>query len=163
MLLTVEYCRAAALGQFFTQYIPTTLLMSYLKLNLLYFQIMLQFYTARQLIQPVQQALQVDLGNIREWVCLNKLVLNTNKTKVCMIRKIAKYLPGRILRQTTQALIGSQVNYCSVVWGNASASEIRRLQIAQNKAAKDCLKVDIWLFCWSHAQCSWLVINQQDN
>ncbi|CAB1353175.1 unnamed protein product [Coregonus sp. 'balchen'] len=75
--------------------------------------------------------------------------------------RIAKYLPGEILKQTTQALIGSQVNYCSVVWGNASASEIRRLQIAQNKAARDCFKVEIWLFCCSHAQCSWVVINQQ--
>ena len=34
-------------------------------------------YTARQALQQVQQALQVDLGNIREWVCRNKLVLKT--------------------------------------------------------------------------------------
>ena len=54
-----------------------------------------------------------------------------------MIGRIAKYLPGKILKQITQALIESSVNYCSVVWGNAPASEIRRLQIAQNKAALD--------------------------
>ena len=56
------------------------------------------------------------------------------------MRRIAKYLPGKILKQITQALIGSQVNYCSVVWGNASSSEVRRLQIAQNKAARIVLR-----------------------
>ena len=57
-----------------------------------------------------------------------------------MIRRIAKYLPGKILKNITQALIESQVNYCSVIWGNASASEISRLQIAQNKAARIVLR-----------------------
>uniref|UniRef100_A0A674AJ45 Reverse transcriptase domain-containing protein n=1 Tax=Salmo trutta TaxID=8032 RepID=A0A674AJ45_SALTR len=155
-------------------------------------------YAAGQSVQQVQQALQGDLENIREWVCQNKLVLNTKKTKVmlvcstrkrpkqhgiqlsmggvqieevaetkllgvqldnclswssqitnlckkiiktaCIIRRIAKYLPGKILKQITQALIESQVNYCSVVWGNASSSEVRRLQIAQNKAARIVLR-----------------------
>ena len=57
-----------------------------------------------------------------------------------MIRRIAKYLTGKILKQTTQAFIGSQVNYCSVVWGNSSASEIRRMQTEQNKAARRVLR-----------------------
>ena len=39
-------------------------------------------YAARQL---VQQASQGDLENIREWVCQNKLVLNTKKTKVMLV------------------------------------------------------------------------------
>ena len=80
-----------------------------------------------------------------------------------MIRRKAKYLPRKILKQTTQALIGSQVNYCSMVWVNATQSDIRRLQIAQIKAARSFLKVEIRFFCCSHAQLSWLVINQQDN
>ncbi|CDR01294.1 unnamed protein product, partial [Oncorhynchus mykiss] len=58
----------------------------------------------------------------------------------CIIRRIAKYLPGKILQQITQALVESQVNYCSVVWGNASSSEVRRLQNAQNKAARIVLR-----------------------
>ena len=63
-----------------------------------------------------------------------------------MIRRISKYLPGKILKQITQALIESQVNYCSVVWGNASVSELRRLQIAQNKAARIVLR---WRYGYS--------------
>ena len=164
-------------------------------------------YAARQSVQQVQQALQGDLENIRKWVCQNKLVLNTKKTKVmlvcstrkrpkqhgiklsmggvqtfgsaarqllimvvsislyiktaCIIRRIAKYLPGKILRQITQALIESQVNYCSVVWGNASSSEVRRLQNAQNKAARIVLCGDVVLLLSSYAM--FLVINQQDN
>uniref|UniRef100_A0A8K9X353 Reverse transcriptase domain-containing protein n=1 Tax=Oncorhynchus mykiss TaxID=8022 RepID=A0A8K9X353_ONCMY len=152
-------------------------------------------YAARQ---SVQQALQGDLENIRKWICQNKLVLNTKKTKVvlvcstrkrpkrhgiqlnmggvqieevaetkllgvqldnclswssqitnlcktniktaCIIRRIAKYLPGKMIQQITQALIESQVNYCSVVWGNALSSEVRRLQNAQNKAARIVLR-----------------------
>ena len=42
-------------------------------------------YTARQSVQQVQQALQGDLENFREWVCRNKLVLNTKKTKVMFV------------------------------------------------------------------------------
>uniref|UniRef100_A0A673ZF50 Reverse transcriptase domain-containing protein n=1 Tax=Salmo trutta TaxID=8032 RepID=A0A673ZF50_SALTR len=41
-------------------------------------------YAAGQSVQQVQQALQGDLENIREWVCQNKLVLNTKKTKVML-------------------------------------------------------------------------------
>ena len=32
------------------------------------------------------------------------------------------------------------MKYCSVVWGNASSSEVRRLQNAQNKAARIVLR-----------------------
>ena len=42
-------------------------------------------YAARQSGQQVQQALQGDLENIREWVCQNNLVLNTKKTKVMLV------------------------------------------------------------------------------
>jgi hypothetical protein len=66
----------------------------------------------------------------------------------CIIRRIAKYLPGKILMQITKALIEGQVNYCSVVWGNASSSEVRRLQISQNKAPRFVLR---WRNCSSVA------------
>ena len=78
-----------------------------------------------------------------------------------MIRRIAKYLPGKILKQITQALIESQVNYWSVVWGYASASEIRRLQIAKNKAARIVLR---WIYGSSvavmHNALGWSSINK---
>ncbi|CAB1323768.1 unnamed protein product [Coregonus sp. 'balchen'] len=118
-----------------------------------------------------KQALQVDLGDIREWDNDHDKqfqITHLRKKKKAqknayMIRRIAKYLPGKILKQTTQSLIGSQVNYCSVVWGNASASEIRRLQIAQNKAAMIILR---WRYDSSvvvmHNALGWSS-NQQDN
>jgi hypothetical protein len=63
-----------------------------------------------------------------------------NIKTACLIRRIAKYLPGKILQQITQTLIESQVNDYSVVWGNASSSEVRRLQNAQNKAERIVLR-----------------------
>ena len=60
---------------------------------------------------------------------------------------MAKYLPGKILKQITQALIESQVNYCSVVWGDATSSEVR-LQIAHNNAARIVLR---WRYGYSVA------------
>lgn len=44
-----------------------------------------------------------------------------------------------VLKQSTQALIGSQFSYCSAIWGNATIGEIGRLQKAQNKAARTVL------------------------
>ena len=55
--------------------------MPYLKLKLLYLQI-LQFILQDK---SVQQALLVVQGNIREWVCRNKLILNTKKTRVMLV------------------------------------------------------------------------------
>ncbi len=40
-----------------------------------------------------------------------------------------------VLKQLTQTIIGSQVSYCSAIWGNAAISEIRVLQKARSKAA----------------------------
>ena len=57
-----------------------------------------------------------------------------------MVGRIAKYLPKKILRQVTHALIVSQVNYCAADWGNAGVGEISRLQAAQNKAARIILR-----------------------
>ena len=57
-----------------------------------------------------------------------------------MLRRISKCLPSDTLKQVALALIGSQVSYCAEVWGNTNKGELKRLQIAQNKAARIILK-----------------------
>jgi hypothetical protein len=75
-------------------------------------------YAARQSVQQVQQALE----NIREWVCQNKLVLNTKKTKVmlvCSTRKRPKQhgiqlsLGGVQIEEVSETkLLGMQLDSC---------------------------------------------------
>ncbi|CDQ66642.1 unnamed protein product [Oncorhynchus mykiss] len=85
--------------------------------------------------------LGVQLDNCLSWSSqITNLCKKIYIKTTCIIRRIAKYLPGKILQQITQALVESQVNYCLVVWGNASSSEVRRLQNAQNKAARIVLR-----------------------
>ncbi|CAB1349031.1 unnamed protein product [Coregonus sp. 'balchen'] len=102
----------------------------------------MQLSMGRVQIEEVAETklLGVQLDNCLSWSSqitnLCKKIYIFSKKTACMIRRIAEYLLGKILKQTTQALIGSQVNYCSVVWGNASVSKIRRLQIGQNKATR---------------------------
>ena len=68
--------------------------------------------------------LGVQLDNCLSWSSqITNLCKKINIKTAGIIRRIAKYLPGKILQQITQALIESQVNYCSVVWGNESSSE----------------------------------------
>lgn len=53
-----------------------------------------------------------------------------------MIRRCSKYLTTQTTKQVIQALVLSHMDYCSVVWSNASLANIRKLQIVQNKAAR---------------------------
>ena len=40
------------------------------------------------------------------------------------------------LRQVMQALVLSNIDYCSIVWSTTSLSNIRKLQLVQNKATR---------------------------
>ena len=84
-------------------------------------------YTARQSVQQVQQALQVDLGNIRERVYRSNLVLNSKKTKVmlvCSTRKRATRHGIQLSMGEVQIegvgetiLLGVQLNNC-LLWSS---------------------------------------------
>ena len=60
-----------------------------------------------------------------------------------MIRRCKKYLTPQSTNQVIQALVLSHMNYCTVVWSNTSLGNIRKMQLAQNKAARVALSCGI--------------------
>ena len=79
--------------------------------------------------------LSVLLDNSISWSSHISQLCNKIIGTSCMLRRIVKYMPEQIFKQISQALIHSQINYCSVVWSNASVGDLKRMQIAQNKEA----------------------------
>ena len=51
------------------------------------------------------------------------------------IKHCRKHMPKFITKQLVQALVLSQLDYCSMIWSNTTESNLNRLQVAQNKAA----------------------------
>lgn len=52
------------------------------------------------------------------------------------IKYCRKYLPGYLVKQLMQAIVLSQMDYCSVVWSNTSENNLNKLQVVLNKAAR---------------------------
>ena len=52
------------------------------------------------------------------------------------IKHCRKHMPKFLTKQLVQALVLSQLDYCSMIWSNTTESNLNRLQVAQNKAAR---------------------------
>lgn len=55
---------------------------------------------------------------------------------IAITRKCSKYIQRNILKEVTQALVLSHLEYCPAIWSSASNKDMQKLQIAQNKAAR---------------------------
>ncbi len=44
-------------------------------------------------------------------------------------------MPSCLIKQIVQALVLSQLDYCSVLWSNTTETNLNKLQVVQNKAA----------------------------
>lgn len=91
-----------------------------------------------QLIQYVRKVklLGLWLDNTLSWSeHINKIVLKMGRA-VAIVRKCAPFIPSSLLCQTVHSLVLCHLDYCSVIWSSASKQLIRKLQVAQNKAAR---------------------------
>ena len=61
-------------------------------------------------------------------------------SNLCLLRRLARYLPRRALVTFYFAKIASYFNYCSLVWSSCSSTNAKRLQLAQNYAARIILR-----------------------
>ncbi len=57
-------------------------------------------------------------------------------SKLCQINRIRHLLDREILSYVVQTLVLSKLFYCSVVWSNTTAKNVRKLQLVQNFAAR---------------------------
>ena len=51
-------------------------------------------------------------------------------------RKCSEFITPSILKSVIHSLVLSHLEYCPVVWSSASQSDLKKLQVAQNKAAR---------------------------
>lgn len=78
---------------------------------------------------------------------------------VTIIKRYAKFLTSKTIKVISQALILSNLDYCSTVWSNATAEKIRKLQIIQNRAARMVLGCDYYTSLkFMHEKLNWLSV-----
>lgn len=56
--------------------------------------------------------------------------------EVSVIKRCASFLDKHSIKQVTQALVLSHLDYCSIVWSSAIKTDIQKLQRVQNRAAR---------------------------
>jgi len=74
-------------------------------------------------------------------VHITNIVKKCNSS-MCQLNRIRNKLPPRIRKDLAQTLVLSHLDYCSPVWGNTTAKNIKRLQVVQNRAARFALGCD---------------------
>jgi len=92
---------------------------------------------------------------------INKVVAKMGRA-VAVMRKCAQFLNLQLLSRVACTLVLCHLDYCSAVWSAASSSHIKKLQVAQNKAAR------LVLGCSSrtsvaemHERLAWLVVKDR--
>ncbi len=92
----------------------------------------LKWYINKTLIQQVKEVklLGITLDNKVSW---SKHIENTVKKMrraVAVVRRWRQYFTFYIIS------FFSQLDYCQIIWANASKKDLRKLQLVQNKAAR---------------------------
>ena len=76
-----------------------------------------------------------------------------------MSRKCSVYCPTATLKNVVQSLVLSHLYYCPVVWTSAAQKHLRKLQIAQNRAARVALHCSFRASVREmHIKLSWLTV-----
>ena len=80
-----------------------------------------------------------------------------------IIKRCSAFLTTLSTRQVLQALDLSHLNYCSVVWSGATKRDFGKLQLAQNRAARQALKCTTWRANINnmHVNLSWLILEER--
>lgn len=66
---------------------------------------------------------------------INNIVAKMSPS-ISLIRRSVYFLTNTMIKQVIQSLVLSHIDYCPVIWSNASKQEINQIQLAQNRAAR---------------------------
>ncbi len=92
---------------------------------------------------------------------INKIV-NKMGNGISVIRRCKAYLTPKSTRLIMQALILSNLDYCPVVWSNATADIINKLQKVQNRAGRIVLGSDLRTNVLKmHRNLGWLMVGDR--
>ena len=96
------------------------------------------------------------------WSTQINITITKMGASISVIKRCAKYLTNTSKKQVMQALILSNIDYCPVVWSNLTMDEIKKLQVAQNRAARVVLHCDIRTNVIAmHDVLSWLTVKNR--
>ena len=95
-------------------------------------------------IQQVQETklLGVILDNKLSWTKQINNTITKMGRAISIIKRCASFMPNSITKLLIQSLVLSNLDYCTVVWSNATMEKIIKLQKVQNRAARIALHCD---------------------
>ena len=81
---------------------------------------------------------------------------------LAMVRKCSTYLTPSVMGQVIQSLVFCHLYYCPVIWSAANISDLNKLQLVQNRAARLALNCSTRTnIVFMHTRLSWLSVEQK--
>ena len=81
---------------------------------------------------------------------------------IAIVRKCSTYLTSSIMGQVIQSLVFCHLHYCPVIWSAATKSDLNKLQLVQNRAARLALRCSTRTnIAYMHTRLSWLSVEQK--
>jgi hypothetical protein len=81
---------------------------------------------------------------------------------LAMVRKCSPYLTSSLMGQVIQSLFFCHLHYCPIIWSAATKSDLNKLQLVQNRAARLVLKCSLRTnVLFMHSRLSWLSVKQK--
>ena len=92
---------------------------------------------------------------------INNIVIKMGRG-IGMARKCSAFITPSIMKSVIHSLVLSNLEYCPVIWSSATKSDLRKLQVAQNKAARLALGCSYRTsISYMHEKLVWLSVEQK--
>lgn len=92
---------------------------------------------------------------------INNMITKIGKG-ICMTRKCLTFITPSIIKSVTHSLVLTHLEYCPVIWSSASKSNMKKLQVAQNKVARLVLGCSYRTnIKYMHERLNWLTVKQK--
>lgn len=89
----------------------------------------------------IEQATEVKLigvtvDSLLNWNShVNQILLKMGRS-LAVVKHCKKYILNRVMKRIVESLVLSHLDYCSIIWSSTTEMNLRKLQVAQNKAAR---------------------------
>lgn len=92
---------------------------------------------------------------------INNIVVKMGRG-IGMTRKCSAFITPSIMKSVIHSLVLSHLEYCPVIWSSATKSDLKKLQTAQNKAARLALGCSYRTsISYMHERLAWLMVEKK--
>ena len=106
--------------------------------------------------------LGVKLDNLLSWSDQIDHIVSKMGRGIAISRKCSAYVSSSVMNDVVRSLVLSHLDYCPVIWSSAAEKHLKKLQIAQNRAARLVLNCSFRTNVgWMHRQLSWLTVDMK--